>query len=76
MEPFAGHLATRNSTDLARSALPGAPVQPPPNPRTPRVRPALAAGLRWTAHRLASLAEKVEVELPGPRRVSRPSADC
>ena len=75
MEPFAGYLTTRNSTDLARSALPDAPVLPPPEPRTPRVRPALAAGLWWSATRLARLAAKVEAELP-TRRLTEPSPDC
>jgi len=75
MEPFAGHLATRNSTDLARSALPNAPVQRPPEPRTPRVRPALATGLWWSATRLARLAAKLEAGLPG-RALTEPSPDC
>jgi hypothetical protein len=52
-EPVAGQLAVQHTRDLARSALPGAPVQPDPEPIRPgRVRRIAAFALHRLADRL------------------------
>ena len=55
---IAGQLAVRQSRDLARSALPGAAVQPDPEPIRPRRLRHLTA---FALHRLADRLE------PAPR---------
>jgi hypothetical protein len=49
MLPIASEIAVRNTTEIAASALPHAPVLPDPPPRQPRLRIAIAAFLRASA---------------------------
>jgi hypothetical protein len=57
-DPIAGQLAVQQTRDLARSALPGAAIQPDPEPIRPRrLR-------RITAFALHRLADRLE---PAPR---------
>lgn len=53
LDPITGRLAVQQTRDLARSALPGAAVQPDPETVRPRrVRRIAAFALHWLADRL------------------------
>ena len=56
MLPISTHLARRATASHARSALPGAPVQPPADPS------AAAATRRVLATRLIALADRISPE--------------
>lgn len=60
MLPIASHIAVGNTTEMAASALPHAPVVPDPPPREPRLRIAAAAFLRASAQRRTRLADRID----------------
>lgn len=60
MLPIASDIAVRNTTEIAASALPDAPVVPDPPPREPRLRIAIAAFLRASAQRRTRLADRID----------------
>lgn len=60
MLPVASEIVVRNTTEIAASALPGAPVLPDPPPRQPRLRIAIAGFLRASAQRRTRLADRID----------------
>jgi hypothetical protein len=58
--PIASEIAVRDTTEIAASELPDAPVLPDPPPRQPRLRIAIAAFLRASAQRRTRLADRID----------------
>ena len=60
MLPIASDIAVRNTTSIAGSAQPNAPVVPDLSLPEPRLRAALTAFLRASARRRARLADRID----------------
>jgi hypothetical protein len=64
LDPIAGRLAVQEVRNLARSALPGAPVCPVPEPiPARRLRRRSAVALRWLADRLEPTPRQSRAEI-------------